>query len=819
MRIAPEYRPLLIAFVSLLVLPGLTFVPGLTLMSATDVVIFAIAAMGLNVLLRQGGIVSFGHGAFFGVASQAAALAQHYWFPGAIVAPSLVAIAVVTILAALAGLLLLRRGGVYFSLLTFTLPGLLLSFTAAWTAMMGAPSGHRDVIRPDLGIGLGRWWVYYALAAATGFAVVVLLWLFCRSRVARVLVAIRENEPRARHIGYAVERYKLITFTLSAVLCGLAGVLWVFHHRAASDGPISVVFSGALLAMIVFGGMRALLGPALGALVFVLFRDGLGMWMPGWLVLPALLFFGFLIFQPDGLAGLIARRLPSWHASEDAAEQPVASATTLPSALATPDRRAGAVLIARELAKSHGGFRAVAGVDVMIEAGTLHALVGPNGAGKTTVLDLLSGVCAPDAGFVTVAGRALTNRAPEQFARAGVGRSFRIPSLFGNLTVAQNIRLAVEAARGRRFPWRSAADSAAITAETAALLRYFGLAAVASSEAVSLSSTEQRRLDIALALAAGPRVLLLDEPFAGLADPERARLAALIREFSRRVPVLLTARDADQVRAIADVVTVLRGGRVQDPRLHDSRAMPVSAVPPSAAGATTLLKLKRISTSYGRTQILNGVSLDVSENEIVALLGRGGAGKSTLLKTLIGLAPPSEGSIRFAGAEIARLPSATIAQHGIGYAPQGRGLFAGMTVADNLALGRQKPRATSPAPWDDDRILWAFPRLARRWYTPVDQLSVGEQQMTAAARALAGGVHLLLLDEPFEGASPAIAAELFEAFNRLRYEIAMLIVGDHDLTLALADRAVVLDQGIVSWTGQAALWRQDPDLRRRKLGN
>ena len=564
--------------------------------------------------------------------------------------------------------------------------------------------------------------------------------------------------------------------------------------------------------MIVFGGMRSLLGPALGALIFVLFRDGLGTWIPGWLMLPALLFFAFVLCRPNGLAGLIARWLPSWHAPEDTTEQPVASDTTLPSTLAAPDRKTGAVLIARELAKSHDGFRAAAGVDIVVEAGTLHALVGPNGAGKTTVLDLLSGVRAPDAGFVTVAGRALTGRAPGQFARAGVVPFVPDPSLFGKLTVAQNIRLALEAARGKRPRWKvRPRTSAAVEAETVALLRYFGLLGVAPNEASSLSLTEQRRLDIALAFAAGPRVLLLDQPFADIwRIPNAPSSPALISEISPGTfRFYFHGATIDQVhcdRRCRPRSCVAAACKTRN--VHDANApMPISDVPPSAAGATTLLALERVSTFNGRTPILNGVSLDVSENEIVALLGRDGAGKSTLLKTLIGLAPPSGGSIRLAGAEIARLPPATIAQRGIGYVPQDRGLFAGMTVADNLALGRQKPQGASPAPWDDDRILWAFPRLARRWYTPVDQLSVGEQQMTAAARALAGGVHLLLLDEPFEGASPAITAELFEAFDRLRYEIAMMIVGDHDPALALADRAVILDQGTVSWSGQAKLLR------------
>jgi branched-chain amino acid transport system ATP-binding protein len=208
----------------------------------------------------------------------------------------------------------------------------------------------------------------------------------------------------------------------------------------------------------------------------------------------------------------------------------------------------------------------------------------------------------------------------------------------------------------------------------------------------------------------------------------------------------------------------------------------------------------------------------VREHEILALLGRNGAGKSTLLKSLIGIAVPETGSIRLAGAETAQLTSAEIARRGLGYVPQGRGLFAGMTVADNLALGRLKRRTGAGIHWDDERILAFFPRLAQRWRMPADYLSGGEQQMVAVARALTGDVRVLLLDEPFEGLSPAVTEELFEAFDRMRHEIAMIIVDHHlDLVLALSDRAVVLERGAVSWTGDSHMLKDDLALRRRVL--
>jgi ABC-type branched-subunit amino acid transport system ATPase component len=238
----------------------------------------------------------------------------------------------------------------------------------------------------------------------------------------------------------------------------------------------------------------------------------------------------------------------------------------------------------------------------------------------------------------------------------------------------------------------------------------------------------------------------------------------------------------------------------------------------SAAEATPLLVVDKIDTFYGKSHILNSVSLDVREHEILALLGRNGAGKSTLLKTLIGIAAPEAGSIRLADEDTARLTSAEIARRGIGYVPQGRGLFAGMTVADNLALGRLKRLTGAGVHWNDDRIVTFFPRLAQRWRMPADYLSGGEQQMVAVARALAGDVRVLLLDEPFEGLSPAVTEELFEAFDRMRHEIAMIIVDHHlELALALSDRTVVLERGMVSWTGSSQTLKDDLALRRKIL--
>ncbi len=307
-----------------------------------------------------------------------------------------------------------------------------------------------------------------------------------------------------------------------------------------------------------------------------------------------------------------------------------------------------------------------------------------------------------------------------------------------------------------------------------------------------------------------------------------------MKNVAAGIPVLIVEHDIDRVLGFSQVVTVMNQGEVlmtgtpAEVRA-DRRVQEVytgTGTPPAtrrnalSLNEKPLLSFQSVNAFYGKSHILNDATLDVREGEIVALLGRNGAGKTTLLKTLCGLVPAASGAISFEGRDIARLSAPEIARLGVGYVPQGRGMFAGMTVADNLALGRLA-RATDGSHgvvWSEAQILDYFPRLRGRMHVAADYLSGGEQQMVAVARALSGNVKLLLLDEPFEGLAPAIVQELFGVFDRLRGQTSIVIVEHNlDLVLALADRVFALERGAVFHQGLAEPLLNNLDYRKKIL--
>jgi ABC-type branched-subunit amino acid transport system ATPase component/ABC-type branched-subunit amino acid transport system permease subunit len=834
-------HPLVIAAIALAALPFFTHAIGFTHGIATEIALFAMVGLGFNLLLGYTGLLSFGHGLYFGFAAYATALSQIHWFKGSLLAPLLFGVLSTALLGLGVGFLVLRRRGVYFSLLTLAFTALGFAIAFRWTDLTGGESGLRGITRPSVfGLDLDNQLVFYGFCAAIIFGVTVVMWRVVNSPFGSVLVAIREREQRASFAGYAVQRYRLAAFVISTVVMGIGGGLFTFLKLFAAADPVHPNFSGEILAMAIIGGTRSFMGPPLGAAFYILFREILSGYTASWLFWFGLLFMAFILFSPTGLVGLWQRLTAPFRRQAEtlaamAARVKPEPAAELPASLLHADApAAGTVLLtASRVSKHFEDFVAVDRVSIELAHGRLHALIGPNGAGKTTLFNLLSGMYPAEGGTLAYRGAPVDARTPNAFAGLGIARSFQITNLFPGLTVWENLRLGVQAHAAERFNlWRSKEALQHVNEETRALIRFLGLEGVEQAQVANLSHGGQRLMEIGMALTARPRLVLLDEPLAGLAAAERERIVAMIKRLSQHMGVLLVEHDIDRVFEFAGRITAMANGvvlvegdaatvaanrEVQEVYLGSGRKITMGARSHAAAGEV-LLELQGVNTFYGKSHILHDVSLKARANQVTALLGRNGAGKSSTIKSIMGMVAPASGSIRFAGNPIDGLTPEAIARAGIGLVPQGRRLFAGLTVAENLKLGALSRQSGGGVHWTEERIFGYFPRLRDKLGTKADLLSGGEQQMVAIARALSGNVRLLLLDEPFEGLAPAVVEEVFKSLDQLRRDIAILIIEhDLDLVLALADHVYVLDRGQVSHEGPAEPLLANLEFRKQVL--
>src|SRR5437899_5284298 len=452
-------KPLLIATIAVIALPFLLRALGLSLNTGTWMLGLAIAAMGLNLCIGYTGLVSFGHTTWFGIGAYAAGLIQLRFFPGEIWLPLLSSMIVVAIASTVIGMLILRRRGVYFSLLTLALAALVYTTAFRWTSLTGGEDGLGGLKRGDIEpAGLDSALNYYAVVAAIGLVVLYVLMRLVRSPFGHVLVAIRENQLRASFQGYPVERYKLGVFVISAVVTGFAGGLIGFQNYLVSAEAVSVPFSGELLAIVVIGGMRSMLGPAIGALFFVLFRELFSIWTSNWLLWFGLVFVAFLLYSPGGLVGIWATLAKRWwpppEESAAMSRRKIYEGLPLPAFL-LPKGLDGIALDGRGVWKTFGGIPAVTDASLQAGAGEIHALIGPNGAGKTTLFNLISGLYPTDGGTIRLNGREIQGVPSEAICHQGLARSFQITNLFKGLSIYENLRLSLQAQNAGRFNlWR-----------------------------------------------------------------------------------------------------------------------------------------------------------------------------------------------------------------------------------------------------------------------------------------------------------------------------------------------------------------------------
>ena len=593
-----------------------------------------------------------------------------------------------------------------------------------------------------------------------------------------------------------------------------------------SPSSFSFVQSILFLLVVIIGGAERLYGPVLGALVVIALPELLS-----GLAEYRVLFFGVLLLivlllAPSGIAGALASRFAR---SRAVAALPARAGAAEISANATPTQ-----LSVRGLGIRFGGLSAVSALDFSAKSGEITSIIGPNGAGKTTVLNVICGFYKPDSGVVTLGSEELAGAPAHVIARAGIARTFQTTQLFGKLSVLENLLVALQ--RGALgSPWRALANDEGAAAAARALLAFVGYAGDVDRQAAALPHIDKRLVEVARALALKPRVLMLDEPAAGLGPADTEKLGILLRKIAAAgIAVVLIEHDMSLVMTISDHVVVLDAGmRLAAGDVETVRRDPavikaylgegVFEAKPRTSGWTPrrdfVLAAQKLGAGYGAAQVLAAVDVEINSGELVAVLGANGAGKSTLMRALAGLLRPVTGQILFAGSEVMLLSAHQLALRGLVLVPEGRQVFPEFSVIDNIALG-----AYTRCDFDAREIetmLERFPSLARRKHSRAGLLSGGEQQMLAIARGLIAQPKVLLLDEPSLGLAPALINELFGVLTGLRDQGITILLVDQmaALALAVADRGYVIEAGRIVHRGSAAEIRDNPALERAYLGH
>ena len=488
------------------------------------------------------------------------------------------------------------------------------------------------------------------------------------------------------------------------------------------------------------------------------------------------------------------------------------------------------VLETKHLGISFGGLHAVQDFNIQMNAGELVGLIGPNGAGKTTVFNLLTGVYVPTEGTVLLNGVPLNGKKTHQFVEAGIARTFQNIRLFNDMTVIENVKVActkdmhyslLDATfRTPKF-WKAEKE---VTDRAMELLEICGLADKADILSSSLPYGQQRKLEIARALATNMKVLLLDEPAAGMNPTETAELLSCINTIRDRfgVAILLIEHDMSLVMNVCERIQVIDYGLTIASGLPEEIANNprVIAAYLGEEGGNTMLEIKDLNVFYGAIHALKGVSLTVGDGELVSLIGANGAGKTTTLHTISGLLHAASGSVMLDGKDLQKVPANTIINLGLAHVPEGRHVFARMTVEENLRMGAYIIKDQKKIAENLEKVYGHFPRLKERYRQLAGTLSGGEQQMLATGRALMTDPKIVLMDEPSMGLSPLLVKEIFAIIEELHKSgITILLVEQNaKMALAVSDRAYVLETGTISMEGKASDLAADDRVRKAYLG-
>ncbi|WP_375166061.1 branched-chain amino acid ABC transporter ATP-binding protein/permease [Rhizobium redzepovicii] len=540
----------------LLIVLGPTFLGRFSLNVLTRSMIYAMLAITVDLLWGYTGVLTFGQAAFFGVGAYATAMVlTHIGASPALFVVALVAAVLVPLVLGLAvGWLSFYHGStpLYATVISLVVPIVVTQLVFSGGTWTGSSSGL--VGYDTLPLGLPG---YFRLSGACLLALAIVAIVFVRSDAGRLLVAIRDNEARVAYLGMNPARLKIVLTGVLAGVCGLAGFLYANASGVVAPENTGFVFGTELVVWTALGGRGTIIGPLFGAIGIDYLSASLSGDLPFlWQLIVGALFVIMIILLPGGLASLVTRFLKA--ASSNSALK------SLPTRIVA---RNGAVagkslLSIRGLGKSYGSLAVLKGIDLEIGAGELVSLVGPNGAGKTTLMRCLSDGTEQIEGQVDIIGTNIAGRAPERIVALGVGRKFQVASIFDSMTIGECLKMA-RLSRETPNPMRSSAEIM-LPAAAAEILTLTGMAGMLDKPVSLLSHGQRQALELAMVVALEPRIILLDEPTAGLTKTERMTIGTILKKLTDEIgfAAILVEHDLDFVREISSRIVVLHQGKL-----------------------------------------------------------------------------------------------------------------------------------------------------------------------------------------------------------------------------------------------------------------
>src|SRR5690348_7397370 len=573
-----------------LILPYLGSAPN----TVNRILVWGLFGIGFDILFGYTGLLSFGQSALYGTGGFVAAyLLTRAGFPHVILALFIGMIAA-AIVGCLVGLIALRRTGIYFAMITVAIAEVFyfVEFNplSEWT---GGENGLPGVPTPSLYLGFTTihftsGWSLYPFLAACYFIGIVVALRIVRSPVGAIFRAIRENPLRAAAVGHNIHAYKLAAFVIAAAYAGLAGGLLGVLQAFMPPEAFTFDTSGQLVIQTAIGGRGTLFGPLLGAAVWLFLQDflqatlGLG---AAWKLVLGLVFVLLVVFLRHGIIGgfvdlyrFLRRRKAPVEPREAApspgvADEQAAHAVAAKTAHAQPARRlhhaasdyTGPILQATGLTKHYGGVIANADIDFTVNAGELRGIIGPNGAGKSTFFKMLTCEVPPTSGKIVFEGRDITGMSVTDVCQLGLTKSYQVNQLFNRLTVRENVVIAALAELRGKFKLDmlgSVASIPGLDEQVSSTLALVNLTRRRDTPVSELAYGEKRRLEVGLALASSPALLLLDEPLAGMSPRERVETVRLLKSIGRGRTMIIIDHDMDSLFELVGRVTVLQEGRV-----------------------------------------------------------------------------------------------------------------------------------------------------------------------------------------------------------------------------------------------------------------